>query len=108
MCHLFRAVCGIRDKTIIINLPGSKKAVVECFEAISSVLPHAIELICDKKAQTTATHVILQKDFNFPVLQSNNHQIDSASSMTVSSKASEISEIESLLEMSSSSMEEVT
>lgn len=42
---LSRAVCGIRKKTLIINLPGSPKAVVECFMAIVDVLSHAINLI---------------------------------------------------------------
>lgn len=105
LVNLYRAVCGIRDKTLIINFPGSKKAVVECFEAISSVLPHAIELICDLKTKTVATHEFLQKDFN---LQSRTQSLITASSMTVSSKASEESEIADLLETSSSSMEEVS
>ncbi len=42
---LSRAVCGIRNSTLIINLPGSPKGVVECFEVIKPVLPHAINLI---------------------------------------------------------------
>lgn len=40
-----RAVCGIRKKTLIINLPGSKKAAEECFIAIAAVIPHAVQLI---------------------------------------------------------------
>lgn len=44
---LARGVCGIRNQTLIINLPGSPKAVVECFEVIKSVLPHAVALISD-------------------------------------------------------------
>ena len=42
---LSRAVAGIRGKTLIINLPGSPKAVKEGLEAIMDVLPHAIEKI---------------------------------------------------------------
>ena len=42
---LSRAVCGIRGKTLIINLPGSPKAIEENFDVIAPALPHAIELI---------------------------------------------------------------
>ncbi len=42
---LQRGECGIREKTLVINLPGSKKASSENLEAIIDVLPHAIELI---------------------------------------------------------------
>ena len=42
---LSRAVAGIRGKTLIINLPGSPKAVKENLEIILGVLPHAIEKI---------------------------------------------------------------
>ncbi len=42
---LSRAVSGIRDNTLIINLPGSPKAVKECFAVIKDILPHAINLI---------------------------------------------------------------
>jgi molybdenum cofactor synthesis domain-containing protein len=45
MSMLSRAVCGIRGNTLIINLPGSPRAVEECFEVIRPVLRHAIGLI---------------------------------------------------------------
>lgn len=40
---LSRGISGIRKKTLIINLPGSVKAVKENLALILSVLPHAIE-----------------------------------------------------------------
>lgn len=42
---LSRAVAGIRNKTLIINMPGSKKAVDECLDVIIPVLSHAIEIL---------------------------------------------------------------
>ncbi len=40
---LSRAVSGIRGKTLIINLPGSPKAVRESIEVVLPVLQHAVE-----------------------------------------------------------------
>jgi molybdopterin adenylyltransferase len=37
-----RAICGVRKKTLIINLPGSPKAVRECLNVILPALPHAL------------------------------------------------------------------
>lgn len=42
---LSRAVAGIRGATLIINLPGSPKAVRECLEMIIPALPHGIEIL---------------------------------------------------------------
>src|SRR3990172_4983075 len=42
---LSRAVAGVRGNTLIINLPGSPKAVKEGLDAIMDVIPHAIEKI---------------------------------------------------------------
>lgn len=42
---LSRAVSGIRGGTLIINLPGSPKAVRECLEIILPALPHGIEIL---------------------------------------------------------------
>ncbi len=39
---LSRGVSVTRKKTLIINMPGSLKAVQECFEVISDVLAHAV------------------------------------------------------------------
>ena len=42
---LSRAVAGIRKNTLIINLPGSVKAVRECLEVIMPALPHGLEIL---------------------------------------------------------------
>ena len=42
---LSRAVSGIRKRSLIINLPGSPKAVGESLEFILPVLPHAVEVL---------------------------------------------------------------
>lgn len=42
---LSRAVAGIRKQTLVINLPGSPKAVRECLEAILPALPHGLEIL---------------------------------------------------------------
>ena len=45
---LSRAVCGVRGRALILNLPGSPKGAVESLEAVAGLLPHAIELLSGK------------------------------------------------------------
>lgn len=45
LAALSRAVAGIRGQTLIINLPGSPRAVRECLEAVLPVLDHAIAIL---------------------------------------------------------------
>ncbi len=42
---LSRGLCGIAQSTLIINLPGSEKAVRENMDTLAPVLPHALQLI---------------------------------------------------------------
>lgn len=42
---LSRGICGIRGACLIVNLPGSPKAVRECFTVIAPILPHAVNLL---------------------------------------------------------------
>jgi molybdopterin biosynthesis enzyme MoaB len=47
---LSRGLAGIRGRTLIVNLPGSLKAVREAFEVLAPVLPHALDLLAGKAA----------------------------------------------------------
>ena len=49
LAMLSRGVCGIRGKTLIINLPGSPKGARECIEVIAPVLNHAVALLRGEK-----------------------------------------------------------
>ena len=42
---LSRAVCGIRRRTLIVNLPGSPQAASENLDTLLPALPHAIALL---------------------------------------------------------------
>jgi molybdenum cofactor synthesis domain-containing protein len=44
---LSRAIAGIRERTLIINLPGSPKGAVENLQTVIPVLPHAVQLLND-------------------------------------------------------------
>lgn len=48
LASLSRAVCGIRGRALIINLPGSRRGALECFSAIRHLLPHAIGLLTEQ------------------------------------------------------------
>ncbi|XP_044022355.1 gephyrin a isoform X4 [Siniperca chuatsi] len=58
---LSRPVCGIRGKTLIINLPGSKKGSQECFQFILPALPHAIDLLREATVRVKSTHAALEQ-----------------------------------------------
>jgi molybdopterin adenylyltransferase len=41
---LSRQVVGLRGRVLIVNLPGSEKAIRECFGAVEEILPHAVRI----------------------------------------------------------------
>ena len=45
MAMLSRSVAGVRSGCLILNLPGSPKAVRECLDVAVTALPHALEMI---------------------------------------------------------------
>ncbi len=45
LAALSRTVCGVRGKTLILNLPGSPKGATESLAAVIDLLPHVIDLL---------------------------------------------------------------
>ncbi|XP_065365826.1 molybdenum cofactor synthesis protein cinnamon [Calliphora vicina] len=57
---LSRGMCGIAGKTLILNFPGSEKAVVECFDYVKDLLPHALHLLNNDLALVKKAHEQIQ------------------------------------------------
>jgi molybdenum cofactor synthesis domain-containing protein len=57
---LSRAVAGTRGNCLIINLPGSPKAVRECLEVILPALPHAVETLKGQASECAASEEFLR------------------------------------------------
>ena len=45
---LSRGVCGVRGRSLILNLPGSPSGAVQSLRAVLDILPHAIDLLAGK------------------------------------------------------------
>jgi molybdenum cofactor synthesis domain-containing protein len=52
LAALSRGVCGLRGKSMILNVPGSPKGAVESLEAIIDILPHALKLLAGDTQHT--------------------------------------------------------
>lgn len=55
LAMLSRAAAGTRGRCLIINLPGSPKAVQECLEVILPAIPHAVDIITGKVTEHAAS-----------------------------------------------------
>ncbi len=58
MAMLSRAVAGVANRTLIINLPGNPKGAVETLQVLLDVLPHAVEIM---RGSHTGEHPIARK-----------------------------------------------
>ncbi|KAI1723277.1 putative molybdopterin binding domain-containing protein [Ditylenchus destructor] len=56
MAALSRLAAGIVENSLIINLPGSPKAVREGFEVIEGLLPHSVALLQDNTKEVSDVH----------------------------------------------------
>ena len=52
---LSRAAAGIRKQTLIVNLPGSPKAVKECLDCILPSLEHGLKIMCGLDGECART-----------------------------------------------------
>ncbi|ESO08664.1 hypothetical protein HELRODRAFT_74817, partial [Helobdella robusta] len=106
---LSRSVCGIRNKTIIINLPGSPSAAIECFNVILPVLSHAVHLVRDEKEKSDALHSFIQDRHHHQLQQQQQQQqqLDS-SDLVMEDVALEDSNMPSSSSSSSSSSHNIT
>jgi molybdopterin adenylyltransferase len=48
LAALSRGICGVRGKSLVLNLPGSPKGAVESLEAVIDLLPHGLQLLAGK------------------------------------------------------------
>jgi molybdopterin adenylyltransferase len=48
LAALSRGVCGVRGRTLILNLPGSPSGAVDSLQAVVDILPHALEQLAGR------------------------------------------------------------
>ncbi len=54
---LSRQTAGIRGRALIVNVPGSPKAIRECLDAVFAAVPHCIELIGGPRLAADASRI---------------------------------------------------
>lgn len=72
---LSRSVAGIRDRSLIITLPGSKKASAENLLAVLEPLKHGLEMLLGEGSADCAAP--LAKEKNSHSLKNKNHEVPS-------------------------------
>lgn len=54
---LSRQAAAVRERTLIVNLPGSPRGAVECLGAVVDVLPHAVATLRNEAGDTHPARV---------------------------------------------------
>lgn len=57
MGMLSRAAAGLRGRSLIINLPGSRKAATECLEAVIKPVKHGVEVLLGEAQDCATMHL---------------------------------------------------
>uniref|UniRef100_A0A1I8J763 MoCF_biosynth domain-containing protein n=1 Tax=Macrostomum lignano TaxID=282301 RepID=A0A1I8J763_9PLAT len=78
---LSRGVSGMRGQTLIVNLPGSQKAVDECFAVLEPVLAHAVKQLQGRIVEVKAEHVEMQQSAHCNVDEAVSTVLDSVTSL---------------------------
>jgi molybdopterin adenylyltransferase len=55
---LSRQTAGIRGKSLVLNLPGSPKAISECLDAVFPAIPYCIDLIDGPYLETKPDRIV--------------------------------------------------
>jgi molybdopterin adenylyltransferase len=55
---LSRQTAGVRSKSLIVNLPGSPKAIAECLDAVFAAVPYCIDLIDGPYLTTNPDYIV--------------------------------------------------
>lgn len=55
---LSRQTAGIRNQSLIVNLPGQPKAISECLDAVFPAIPYCIDLLGGPFLTTHAEHIV--------------------------------------------------
>ena len=55
---LSRQTAAIRGNTLIVNLPGSPKAIAQCLDAVFPAIPYCIDLIDGPFLETNPDHIV--------------------------------------------------
>ncbi|BET01215.1 CLK4-associating serine arginine rich protein [Nesidiocoris tenuis] len=66
LAMLSRSVSGIKNSTLIVNLPGSVKGATECLQVVLPCLPHASDLLADRLTTVQQTHMAMSRSNDLP------------------------------------------
>ncbi|XP_076310110.1 molybdenum cofactor synthesis protein cinnamon isoform X2 [Tachypleus tridentatus] len=75
LAMISRLVCGIRGKTLILNLPGSTNGAKQCLEFVKSAIPHAVDQLNADTEKVDETHRFLKHASCNPFLKKEHKEV---------------------------------